>query len=488
MKKLYIIHLVVLTFLTLNLINLKNLTLIDWDEGVFALQAKWLASEGAEGKPFNFQTPPLYQLIIAVLFKFFGDKDWILPFISIICAAVGMYFTFFLGKALYNEATGLIASLLFISTEYFLFFSKSGLSDATFLLFFIAAIYFFYQGIQKNQSMQYLYCGLWTLLACYTKYTGPILFLIYLFIAIRKHKELSKFWFLFTIIIPILLLLPYCFIFVKIISIAGITQRHGKLLGINHLKFLFYLFRFSPLILICAILYRIKNKRDYFLLTIILIFFFILGFYYPYFRLALPLIPLFSIFAARFLYQFKKLKYYLMGLIFLINIVLGFNTLTYHSNIPPLIGSKVDTLCRMYETNYVLTLVPPNIVFYINGKILQPANSLPSQLRDNKFLKNCDFIEMGKNILLGEKQILFLYTSIFEEFESKIKSLKAKASHIELIEFIDAPVYYKDLFNPVRNKKQIYEIYFFEIAKLDSVSLNDLWQIALRPGASVVKK
>lgn len=488
MKNSYFVFLIVVITILLNVVNLKNLSLIDWDEGAFALQAKWLASAGSEGKPFNFQTPPLYQVIIASLFKIFGYRDWILPFISIICSAIAVCITFLLAKELYNGTTGLFASILFISTEYFLFFSKSGLSDATFLLFFIASIYFFYQGIQKNKTSYYIYCGIFTILACYTKYTGPILFLIYLFIGIRRYKEINRFWYIFTIIIPILLLLPYFFIFVKIISIAGITQRHGKLLGINHLKFLFYLIRFSPLIFISAILYRIKTKIDYFVFTIILILFFVLGFYYPYFRLALPLIPLLSIFAARYLSQFKKMRYFILGLIFLINGIIGFNTLTYHSNVPPLISSKVDTVCKKYKINYILTLVPPNIVFYLNGKILQPTTSLPPKLLNNKFLKNREFIKIDQNLFIGQKHILFIYSTVFEEFESRVASLIPKASKIDSIEFIDAPVYYKDLFNTLRNKKQIYEIYLFEIAEFDSTSLYDLWQIALQPGATVIKK
>ncbi|MEO0190865.1 MAG: hypothetical protein ABIL18_07785 [candidate division WOR-3 bacterium] len=52
MKRL-IIHFIIIIFLTINLANLKNLTLIDWDEGVFALQSGWIGSLCGEGKPFN---------------------------------------------------------------------------------------------------------------------------------------------------------------------------------------------------------------------------------------------------------------------------------------------------------------------------------------------------------------------------------------------------------------------------------------------------
>lgn len=488
MKKSYFIFLIVIIFIFLNVVNLKNLSLIDWDEGGFALQAKWLASRGLEGKPFNFQTPPLYQVITAIFFRIFGCNDWILPFISILCSAATLIIIFLLGKELHNETTGLLAAVLFVSTEYFLFFSKSGLSDATFLLFFAASVYFFYRATNTNKPFFYLYCGISTLLACYTKYTGPILFLVYLFIGMRISKKLNRYWFLFIIVIPLLLLLPYFFIFIKVVSIPGIAQRHGKLVGINHLKFLFYLIRFAPLIFVSAILHRIKSNSDYFVLTIILIFFIVCGFYHPYFRLALPLIPLLSIFSAKFLYQFKKLRYYMIGFVFLGNVALGFCTITYNSNIPPAISRQVDSLCRTNRIDYIIALTPPNIVFYLNGSILQPTTSINTYLIEKGILKNREFISKEKNLLFDQKMVLFVYASIFEDLEKSINLLKPKASLVDSIEFIDAPVYYKDLFNPLRNKKQFYKIYLFEIVNIDSISTENLWEIGLMPGATVLKK
>jgi hypothetical protein len=44
------------------------------------------------------------------------------------------------------------------------------------------------------------------------------------------------------------------------------------------------------------------------------------------------------------------------------------------------------------------------------------------------------------------------------------------------IEFIDAPVYYKDIYNPERAIRQIYEVYIFETEKLSKV-IDDLWAL-----------
>ena len=99
--KRFLIHLIVGLFVILNGINLTRTCLIDWDEGVFALQGKWIETIGAEGKPFNFQSPPLYQTLIAFLFKSLGHKDFILPLLSIIFSVLTIYIVFYLFKTLY---------------------------------------------------------------------------------------------------------------------------------------------------------------------------------------------------------------------------------------------------------------------------------------------------------------------------------------------------------------------------------------------------
>lgn len=468
---------------------MKNITLIDWDEGVFAIQAEWIASSGYEGKPFNFQTPPLFQILIAILFKVIGYKDWILPLLSIIFSGLTIYIIFIFGSKLYNEKIGLIAALVFISTEYFLFFSKSGLSDAVFLFFFITALYYFYLSILNDNKYHYLLCGIFTVLACYTKYTGPILFLIYIIIGLIQKKFKNKYFYLFTILLPIILILPYFLVFIKLITTKGIIQRHTKLLGINHLKFLYYLLRFAPTVFLAALFHRIKEKNDYFILSVIIIFFVVLGFYYPYLRLAYPLIPLFSYFAACFIYKLKKVRSYLAGLVILINILIGYDTIIYHSRVPAIIREKIDKYSNQYGIDYVITATPPNILFYIPGNIMASDEHLVG-LGRNKFVNRDKRVKISKdhNLLIEQNHILYLSSNIFPEINKKLEIYKAKALLKETIEFTDAPVYYKDLFNELRTKKQIYEIFVIETAKLDTADYDYLWQISFQPGVTVIKK
>ncbi len=486
MKIFRIIHFVALIFVIISVINLRNCSLIDWDEGVFALQAKWFASSGHEGKPFNFQTPPLFQMIIALFFKILGSKPWVLPFISIIFSFLTIYVIFFFARRLYGEPAALLAVILFITTEYFLFFAKSGLSDATFLFFFVSALYFYYRGFETEHIRYHLLCGVFTLLACYTKYTGPVLFLIFICMMIIKRKSVIGYRTLFTILLPVLAFIPFAILFVKVVTIQGIAQRHATLVGFNHLKFLFYFVRFAPVISILALFHKIKEQTDHFILTVIIVFFITLGLYHQYFRLGYPLIPFLSFFAAGTVKKMKQKKYYFLILMVVISIFLSRDTILYNSKIPAQIINKANEQRQRHDIKYTIAITPPNIVFYLNGNILIPESNIPSHILRNGYFKNPFVFNDEKNPILSQKNILLVFSSIFKDLKNDYLMLAQKAEYADSIEFIDAPVYYKDLFNPLRNEKQVYYLLVYRVEKLDTISLGQLLKLSIKPGTSII--
>ncbi|NWG76189.1 MAG: hypothetical protein HXY24_16580, partial [Rubrivivax sp.] len=307
---------------------------------------------------------------------------------------------------------------------------------------------------------------------------------------IPRRKQLSKYWFLLTIAIPVLLLIPYFVVFIKMVTIQGITQRHGKLLGINHLKFLYYTIRFAPLIFLTGIFYRIRKKTDYFVLTVILVFFIVLGFYYPYLRLAYPIIPFLSLFSAGFLSKFKKMRYYMLAAVLLLNILIGYDTIVYGSKFSPSIGKKIDTLCSMQNIRYIFAHAPPNIIFYLNGIILQPEGRIPVDLisKSTKYLKKPEIMNEDNNLFRNEKEIVLVHSSVLEDSAGIFNKVRQIAELKDSVEFVDAPIYYKDIFNDLRAKKQIYEIYILNTAKLDTFLLDDFWKIGFHRGFTVIRK
>jgi len=503
----YVIFLIIFVFLILNILNLKDLSLIDWDEGAFALQAKWLASSFAEGKPFNFQTPPLFQIIIALLFRLLSFRDWILLLVSMLSSALTIFIVFKLAKMLDTTETGIYSVLLLVFTEFFLFFSKSGLSDATFTFFFISAMYFFYQGIKSNQNRQFIFAGLFCLLALYTKYSAPALLIILFIVGFINCRKMNAKWFLFTIVLPIILYLPYLAVFLKIVSVRSIGERHLTLLGMNHFKFLYYLFVFAPIPLVLSVSYAIiaivkkKWTQQYkyvnvgvtgndanqswgigFVVIPVIIFFIIVGFYHPYFRLAYPMVPLLSIIGAQLLKPLGKLKHYTLVFLMVISFILGWKTIAYCTDIPKQIAKLETKYVELNHSGYILTTVPPNVLFYLNGHIcfLVKDSFIRLGTRYPELLNKRIILNPERNRLVNQDQVLLIHCTIFDSIKTKYKDLFATGILIDTLEFMDAPVYYKDIFNPLRDQRQIYELYVF------FNNFNRLWQLGSEPIVEII--
>lgn len=491
-KEKYFVHFIVILFVFLSVLGLKSFALRDWDEGVFALQGQWLTTIGSQGKPFNFQTPPLFQFLIAILFSILQINAKMLPLLSLILSCITIYLIYHLAKTLFSQKEGIYSIILFVTTEYFLFFSRSGLSDATFLCFFIASLLFFVKGINSNKTKHFLLAGLFTALALYTKYSAFPLLIMFFAIGLLCRKNINKKWFGLSILIPILLFLPYTYLFIRFVQISEISARHVSLLGINHLKFLFYISIFAPIPFLFSILYIIFNVRnikkwDIYLLILSAIFILILGFYHPYFRLAYPLIPLLSIIASRFVNQTKKYKPYIVTAVILISLALSAKTLIYKSDVPKKIGEFVNHYARQQDIKYIYTVVPPNIDFYIDGSIVVPSGHTWLNIGKKLpiFMKRKKIIYRDNNELLTEEKILLIQATVLDSIEQINSALCNRGTLLRSIEFIDAPVYYKDIYNPQRDMKQIYNVYLFETKKLDEM-INDFWVLGFDRRVTVI--
>ncbi len=450
---------------------------------MFALQGHWLATLGQQGKPFNFQTPPLFQILVAILFRLFGIKDFILPLLSVLFSCITIYLLFHIGKLLYSKQDGIYGVILFISTEFYLFFSRSGLSDATFLCFFTASLFFFIKGIMFNRTNHFLLAGLLTSLALYTKYSAFPLLITFFTLGLLYRKKLNEKWFTLSILLPTVLFSPFVYLFIKFVHMPEISARHVSLLGINHIQFLHYLLILAPMPFLLTLIFiffniKIIRKEDVCLFAFIVIFFLILGFYYPYFRLAYPIIPLLSITAARFVKKSGRYRPYLVIASVVLGLALSINTVFYRSSVPERTGQLTDYYAGKENINYIYTVVPPNIDFYINGAILVPSNHLWFTIGEKVplFLEGKKIMYPENNELLHEGKILLVHATALDSLKRENSELYKRATLLASVEFKDAPVYYKDIYNPQRNIKQSYEIYLFENKRLKE-KIDNLWDL-----------
>ncbi len=491
-KEKYLIYCIVILVFLFNIFSLRHFALIDWDEGMFALQGQWLASIGAQGKPFNFQTPPLFQILVAILFRLFLSNAIMLPLLSILFSCITVYLLFKFVRELYSPQEALYSVIFFVTTEFFLFFSKSGLSDAAFVCFFMTSFLFFLKGVKLNRTKHFFLTGIFAALAIYTKYSAFPLFVVFLIIGLLQRDRINKKWFVLSIILPLLCSLPYFYIFIRWVQVPEISARHAHLLGFNHIRFLFYILLFAPMSLIFALLYLIFNiknweKQDVYIYILVITFYLVLGFYYPYFRLAYPLIPFLSIIAARFIYRLGRYRAYVLTASVLISLILGAKTLTYRTDIPQRIAQLTQQYSQKENVKYIYAIVPPNIVFYLGGSIAIPDNH-PWYRVGKKvpiFLKGRDIIYRDSNDLVDEEKILLLHATIFDSIKQEHLALYNRGIRLDTIEFKDAPVYYKDVYNPHRKFAQIYEWYLFDNRELNEL-IDTLWDLGFDPKVTLL--
>lgn len=472
--------LIIFAIILINIVHLGNASLIDWDEGVFALQSQWFASLGEQGKPFNFQTPPLYQLLLAGSFKIFGYKTFVLHLIALVASCIGAFIVFHLSKMLSTQQDAIIATILFASTEFFLFFSRSGLSDAVFLCFFLASILFFFRGLKLNQNSQFLYAGLFLILASYTKYSAFPLFISYLIIGLLHKKNLKAKWFFYSLVLPVLLILPYFLLLIKFLPLRELSTRHISFLGINHIKFLFYILIFAPIPLLLALvgfLTGIKkvNRWNMYLCVTAITFFLILGFYYPYFRLAYPIVPLLAVIGGQIIKRLGKFKIPIFASLIIMSLAFGFKTIKYTSSIPEETGMFVRRFAESEEIRYIYAVVPPNILYYINLSIVVPEGH-PWERAGQMlpWFSRPDVLHPEDNRLPRLGKTLLIHATAMDAIKEQYIAIYEQAILVSRFEFIDAPLYYKDIYNPQRNTEQCYEAYLINNEKLGA-QLEDLW-------------
>src|SRR5262245_6725081 len=164
-----------------------------WDEMAWASQARWLSGEnllralpGLRVPDVFWGHPPGLHLTLASFAKIFGFSI-ILSHLIVVCFAfIGVWFTFLLGRLLYDTKTGFFAALfLFLSPMYF---AQSGmfLADLPVTSLGIATIYFALRG----PHWAYLLVATYMVFLKETAIALLVAWLLYLFVRTRpKTKE-----------------------------------------------------------------------------------------------------------------------------------------------------------------------------------------------------------------------------------------------------------------------------------------------------------
>jgi len=119
-----------------------------------------------------FEKPMMYIWMVAAGFKVFGTTEWAARVVSILCALGGAALTGLMACRLWGKSTGLVASLMLLTSLEYLIMANIVDLNMTLTLFITAAMVFFWLGQQEKKKIWfYLF---WASMALATLTKGPI--------------------------------------------------------------------------------------------------------------------------------------------------------------------------------------------------------------------------------------------------------------------------------------------------------------------------
>jgi hypothetical protein len=179
-----------------------------WDEMGWAHQAHWLsgvnllrALPGLRPPDAFWGHPPALHLTLAMLAKVFGYSIVLAHLIAVCFAFIGVWFTFLLGRLLYDAKTGFFAALFLLLSP--VYFAQSGmfLADMPVAALGVASIYF---ALRRN-FLAYVLTATYMVFIKETSIALLGALLVYLFL-MTKPKAKNSLFYLLKYSIPLFLI------------------------------------------------------------------------------------------------------------------------------------------------------------------------------------------------------------------------------------------------------------------------------------------
>lgn len=176
--------------------NINSFPLRNWDEAWYAEIIKNMAS----GKynllfPFwngqyYFDKPPLYFWLSLPFFKVFGPGEWETRIVSVIASIGATFLIYLVAKRLFNPATGIFSSLIFVTLgQVYVRFSHGNL-DALLVFSFLITFYFYL--LSKDKRIFLPLCGIFLGLGFLIKgwFLGLFpLFIIFVYAFLKERRS-----------------------------------------------------------------------------------------------------------------------------------------------------------------------------------------------------------------------------------------------------------------------------------------------------------
>ena len=156
--------------------------------------------------------PPLSAWIPGLLFKIFGNKDWIYYLLSQVFILISFIFLWKLSSFFLNKKSHILLSILAIEGIAFYTFDTPQFNvNICQIPLWIGTVYFFFKSIKDNKITDWIFLGVFAALGFLTKYIFVYLLIslfFYLIFILTKKKRIN-FKFLYALLIFFLIIAPH---------------------------------------------------------------------------------------------------------------------------------------------------------------------------------------------------------------------------------------------------------------------------------------
>ncbi len=156
----------------LRLWNINHLfnVIHDYDEGAWSLASRFISQGYLPYQDFVLAHPPLYNLVLAAVYKIFGYSFFYGRYLSVALSLACIILIYFIGKKMYHPVAGIAAAALFAVSTEMVYFGRRPTQEILSIFLILLAIYFAFDFINERKQGRLLLCGLALGLAAATKY------------------------------------------------------------------------------------------------------------------------------------------------------------------------------------------------------------------------------------------------------------------------------------------------------------------------------
>ena len=156
--------------------------------------------------------PPVSAWIPGLLFKIFGNKDWIYYLLSQVFIVISFIFLWKLSSLFFKKKSQILLSILAIEGIAFYTFDTPQFNvNICQIPLWIGTVYFFFKSIKNNKIINWIFLGVFSALGFLTKYIFAYLLIslfFYLIFISTKKKKIS-FNFLYALLSFLLITIPH---------------------------------------------------------------------------------------------------------------------------------------------------------------------------------------------------------------------------------------------------------------------------------------